>query len=508
MAAGSNRADLPGPWAYIRLWLALAVLSLTVVVLPVPIGMSSRPLAIGIAAAYAAVGLGLLHIGLLRFGALGSLLDLFAGLGFGTLALANLTIRLLAPLAGDLRLELALALLLLTEALAASLFLAGLICPREPVASEQRRLLALAVLGVISLCLVFGGGVSLAIMGHLSGVLDSRTRALLAEGAPVYGFLAGRAVWLVLIDVGLALLFFVAALGYMRASWDLGGPNIAETAAALLLLSFGQVHAVVFPTEVTGYIGSSDVFRLAAYLVMLFSLVGRLGNEIADRAAREERLRLSRDIHDGLAQYLSLLNLRLNRATSPDRPADARARDLDAAKRLLEAALLEARQAINVLRTGRISWQELTCAVASFADEFAANHEVNVNVSAEGGLPPVDAELQVELLRVLQESFSNAVRHGRATCLEVAVSGTPRGLALTIRDNGSGFDLERTLISRGVGLDSMIERLQRRRGTFRIDSAKGQGATVSVWLPVAGQGRPSPAEWGRSIGRSAPRRAA
>src|SRR5207302_5403668 len=126
---------------------------------------------------------------------------------------------------------------------------------------------------------------------------------------------------------------------------------------------------------------------------------------------------------------------------------------------------LEARQAIAMLRTGRVSWQEFTRAVLSFADEFAANHEVEVNVSVEGELPTIDTELQLEVLRVVQEAFSNAVRHGRATSLQVDLIGTPAGLQMRIRDNGRGFDLDQALLSRGVGLDSMVERLQRRRGS-------------------------------------------
>jgi signal transduction histidine kinase len=444
------------------------------------------------AATDGAVGVALLQLGLLRFGAFGNPLDLFAGLAFGTLALANLGVRLLAPLGGELRFETALALLVLTQALAAILFLAGLGLSGNQVPREQRRALALGLVALLGLVLSAGSVGALAFAGNLGGALSPDARSLLTQRAPVYGFLAGQAAWLVLVDGVLALLFLVAAAGYTLAAWRLRDPHTEATAAALLLLCFAQLHAVLFPPVVTGYIASADVFRLAAYLAVLFNLVGRLGSEIADHAAKEERLRLSRELHDGLAQYLSLLNLRLSRATTPHRPADARGRDLEAAQRLLEAALLEARQAIAVLRTGRIDWLEFLRAVVSFADEFAANHDVDVKVTTEGELPPVDAELQLEVLRVVQESFSNSLRHGGATRLTIAMTATRTGLHMRIQDNGRGFDLEQTLLSRGVGLDSMIERLQRRRGTFRIDSEPGEGATVNVWLPVA---RPKRAAW-------------
>jgi signal transduction histidine kinase len=161
------------------------------------------------------------------------------------------------------------------------------------------------------------------------------------------------------------------------------------------------------------------------------------------------------------------------------------ARDLSVVQRLIEAALLETRQAITVLRTGAVSWQEFESAVTALADEFARNHDVDVQVTAQGQTSALDAEVQLDLLRLVHEALSNAVRHGGATRIEIALATAPRQLEVTIRDNGAGFEPADVLASRGsVGLSSMAERLQRHAGRLAIESTPGQGTCVRACVPI------------------------
>jgi signal transduction histidine kinase len=338
---------------------------------------------------------------------------------------------------------------------------------------------------LIAVALALGGTVTLVGADSLPSAVDPQARQLLEAGASIPDVLVGQAPWLLLTNGLLATLLLIATLGYMRVAWRLVDPLLARVALALVPLSLSNLLTLLFPPVADGYVSLADGFRLCAYGGLLASIVAGFGHEFAAQASREERVRLSRELHDGLVQLLSLLHLRVSRAMSSDRPADARARDLETASRLVEAALLEARQAITVLRMGTLSWPEFIRALDAFADQFATNHDLAVEVTAAADGPQIDAALQAEVLRLLQEAASNALRHGAATRLEVALTLDQQDLQLAIRDNGRGFDPGRAQASRGVGLTSMRERVQRRGGHFRIDSSPGQGARIQVRLALS-----------------------
>jgi signal transduction histidine kinase len=290
----------------------------------------------------------------------------------------------------------------------------------------------------------------------------------------------------VLVGVnGLILLLLGgAALGHgLRRRED---PLVDSFGAVLALLFFGQLMAFLFPPIVRDYVGVGDLFRLLAYLVLLGNLFVLVISEVAERTLREERLRLSRELHDGLAQELGLLQFHLERAAAEAGPGDALARELDTARRLTESASLEARQAIVALRSGPVTWEAFLRALENFADEFSLNHRVEASLTAEGRSGDLTADLQAEVLRVTYEAFSNAVRHGGADVLRVAVRAVDGRVEVRIVDNGRGFDPAAVIpdADGGVGLQSMRERLDRRGGTLRIDGAPGRGVTIVAVLPL------------------------
>ncbi len=483
---GPRSSRAPLAW-HVALWGLLAAASALLLLLPdLPVAGSNPLLAVALATMAGVIGLSLLLLGTLRYLIFGRPNDLYVGLGFGVLAVVNLLVGvheaawplplLTAPTGAYLSLG--------AHMLSALLFLLGLIQARVVVPPARRRAGAWRVGGALTATSMLVGVAIALLRDSLPDLIAAESRQVLTEGAPIFGVLPGQSSLLLMAEGGIALVLLLAAVGHVALARRLDDPHVGWIAAALTLLFFGELSAFLFPPVAPGYVSGGDLFRQGAYLALLFGLVTRLSGEIAEHASRDERLRLSRELHDGLAQQLGLLHLRLNRALSPGRSPAACQHDLEAAKRLVEAASLEARQAITTLRTGAVPWADFVRTVGTFADEFALNHDVQARLTAHGSAPAVDADLQAEVLRIAHEAFSNAVRHGRAVHLDVALSAAAGWLEVAIRDDGSGFAPPLALAGTGLGLRSLSERLERRGGALSLESAAGRGASVRARLPL------------------------
>ena len=492
---GADREGAPGVRRYAVLWLLL--LAVSAVVVPVdalPVAAPNPLLAVAVATLAGVIGSVLVYLGTLRFLAFGRRLDLYAGAAFGVLALTNLGVRVIPPSTGvePPHPDASLYLILLLRTLAAVLLLVGLVDRGVPVAPERRARRARLLGGSLVLAVPFNALGILAAGDWLWPAVAPGTRRLLDEGAVIPDALPGQEPWLLLTNGLIGLAMLLATLGYTVQARRLGDPYLGAVATALTLLTFGQLHSILAPPVVLDYVSTADAFLLAAYLFLLFTLVAHLGRDLIAGAARDERLRLSRELHDGLMQHLGLLSLRLGRAADPGRAAAQRERDLEAARRVLDAAMLEARQAITVLRTGVVSWQEFQDALGGLVDEFGLNHEVEVRFDARGMVDTLGAGLQADILRIVHEACSNAVRHGGATLIEVRLAARLDCLELCVRDDGRGFDPARAPDSTGVGLRSLEERLRRRGGALCLESEPGRGVTVRARVPLAGPGAPKP----------------
>jgi len=184
---------------------------------------------------------------------------------------------------------------------------------------------------------------------------------------------------------------------------------------------------------------------------------------------------LARDMHDGLAQELAFIatySQRLGR-TGDDAITVV---NLRAAA---ERALHDSRTAIAVLTSTDDAPLDrlITRTVDSFRSRFPAEVELDLDQDLV-----VDAERRNALLRILNEALINATRHGSARQILVRLTGDQGGSALSVSDDGSGFDPRRV---RGLGLLGMEERVRHLGGTFQIDSRPGRGTLLRVTLPLA-----------------------
>jgi len=297
-----------------------------------------------------------------------------------------------------------------------------------------------------------------------------------AAGAP-YGPFAGSPASIVLKGTALALIV-VAALGFAARGRREPDRLSVPLAWGIALLAFSWLNYLCVPSLYVNWFYAGDALALAAYLLLAGGAVAEIRDYQRDRArlaTLEERGRVARELHDGVAQeVLHLLShARLLRARRPGPEVD---RMLEAAER----ALAESRSAISGLRAPLD--EPLPAALARIGGELGRRHELDVRVETDAD---VDAEPRVRaaLTRIVGEALANAARHGRARCVTIELhAGPPR--RLLVRDDGDGFDPDPARVPDGsFGLQTMRERAAAVGARVQIWSAPGEGTQVEVMLP-------------------------
>jgi signal transduction histidine kinase len=204
-------------------------------------------------------------------------------------------------------------------------------------------------------------------------------------------------------------------------------------------------------------------------------------------AAEAERGRWARELHDETLQSLAALRLMLadaRRRAESDPVADT----IDRAVEQLESDIANLRAIVATLRPAAIDELGADGAIRALAEQFA-DRGLAVDTSIE--LDERDRnrrnplELETAIYRIVQEALTNATRHGCAGRAIVEIVERNRTIRLTVRDDGRGFDPAAN--TDGFGLQGMRERAELLGGTLTVDSAPGQGTTVTASFPLRGQ---------------------
>ncbi len=194
----------------------------------------------------------------------------------------------------------------------------------------------------------------------------------------------------------------------------------------------------------------------------------------------EERQRLSREIHDTVAQNLVAIIAQLEAATSaPDSPE--RDRRLALADSAAREALAEARRAVHALASPRLDDDDLPLALDDLLGEWRETTGLGGELTVAGEAAPSGHD--DDLLRVAQEALSNVAKHARANRADVRLAYADGGVRLAVVDDGAGFVPSQA--SGGYGLLGMETRLGVIGGRLDVRSAPGEGTRVEAWVPLA-----------------------
>jgi signal transduction histidine kinase len=341
--------------------------------------------------------------------------------------------------------------------------------------------------------LLVGWGV-LACAPFVRGVVESRHSMLAEVTGAVVGALA--AVWLVsgaidlpAIGIGghgagaiprsaigalLALLDLTAVVGYGERYRRLGEDLDRWLALGATLTLFASLDYLFAPAVRVSAVTPADFLRLLAYAVLVVGVWRAIQASEFGRAVADERSRVAREIHDGLAQYLFAIS---THATMLEAGADPQT-TIPKLKEAVQAAQTEARFAVLALSSaaGRAPFD---AALRRYVDFLTADGALDVELEIDGAVHLAPDE-QIEVFRIVQEGLANARKHAHAGHAWVVIGCRGDERLVTVRDDGSGF--EPATDAAAQGLKNMRQRAAAIGGAFSLTTRPGAGTALEVVL--------------------------
>ncbi|MEO8216103.1 MAG: GAF domain-containing sensor histidine kinase [Acidobacteriota bacterium] len=212
-----------------------------------------------------------------------------------------------------------------------------------------------------------------------------------------------------------------------------------------------------------------------------------LHQQVGDLAVAQERLHIAHEMHDGIAQVLGYVNTKVQAANEYLR----RGRSDEAAGQLRELASA-AREAYSDVREAIVDLRTLPHPARAFADvlgEYVDRWEEQTGVSTHLSIDDdlaLPAGIELQLIRIVQESLANVRKHAEAASVELAIHHRTGQLVLTVADDGLGFNPALRIPGQfpKFGLPTMRERAESIGGRLDIESAAGRGTIIRLEVPV------------------------
>ncbi|BDZ45632.1 sensor histidine kinase [Naasia aerilata] len=276
----------------------------------------------------------------------------------------------------------------------------------------------------------------------------------------------------ILANAGVAV---AVAIGFL-ISVGTGPEGIAQTVITVGISFAFSMAMGLWISSIAGL--SEERGRLVEQLTAAQAELAALGH---DAGVASERERLSREVHDTIAQSITGLVLQLQQARQELRAGNTRA--VEDRLHLLEEgareALVETRALVAATAPVELAGGGLVSALERIASRFEREAGIAVTVRADA-TPELPREAEVVLLRCAQEALANVRKHAGARAVTLTLTSPPEGVRLDVQDDGTGFDP--TAPGHGFGLAGMRDRLALADGSLDIASGPG-GTTLTVRLP-------------------------
>lgn len=239
-----------------------------------------------------------------------------------------------------------------------------------------------------------------------------------------------------------------------------------------------EVYGNLYLTEKPGGFSDADVRLVESLAQIAGSAIStaRLHERLRAIHILEDRNRIARELHDSIIQDLFAVGLSLQGLS--DRVSDSEAPVLDQAVDQLHGAVEALRKYIYELRSTAEIRESMTGRLEELVGRMGNAYPTKIDLNVEGAIDSIEAREADEVIKLVTEALSNALRHSNAQTVDVTTKYSDRGLTLKISDDGLGFDPDR--VERGMGLLNMSERVRRLGGEMQINSNPGGGTRLTI----------------------------
>jgi len=279
-------------------------------------------------------------------------------------------------------------------------------------------------------------------------------------------------------------------IGQMFSSQEM--PHLAQVEGALRAGETVTLESVsqrrdgsVFPVRISASPQAAP--NMNQIILTIEDITAEKARRSEEEAIAEERRRIAREIHDGLAQALASLRLRADVwHTLVDRDPSQLHAELDRLQEILGQGIREVRRSIFALRPVALEELGFYPALQRFIEDFGEQNQLRVDLRISGPQDRLPVPLEPVLFRIVQEALNNVSKHAQASAVSITLDlESASEVALQVRDDGVGFDLallDQAVRNERLGLKHMRERVENLQGTFSLHSQPGKGTEIQVMI--------------------------
>jgi two-component system, NarL family, sensor kinase len=201
-------------------------------------------------------------------------------------------------------------------------------------------------------------------------------------------------------------------------------------------------------------------------------------------AEEKERIRIAKDLHDGIGQQLSALKFNFSSLHHLFETDEAYEMKYATLIQMIDDAVKEVRSVSHDMMPNALLRSGLVAATREFIDKIAMNGLLKVDLQIIGLNKRLENTVETVIYRVLQEAVNNIIKHAQASKISIQLIKHENSLNLILEDNGKGFDTNLINEFKGIGLKNIVSRIEYLNGSVNFDSFIGRGTTIDIEVPL------------------------